>query len=73
MTEYAMSKAAGEILCAEIGKYLRNVRVVSERLPRLATDQTASMIPAEAASAASVMLPIVRKMHSKTSAESTAT
>jgi len=71
MTEYAMSKAAGEILCADIGQYLRNVRIVSERLPRVATDQTASVIPAEGASAASIMLPIVRKMHSAIRTEST--
>jgi NAD(P)-dependent dehydrogenase (short-subunit alcohol dehydrogenase family) len=63
MTEYAMSKAAGEILCAEIARYLPKVRVLSERLPRMATDQTASLIPVESANALSVMLPIVRKMH----------
>jgi NAD(P)-dependent dehydrogenase (short-subunit alcohol dehydrogenase family) len=63
MTEYAMSKAAGEILCTDIAKYLPKVRVLSERLPRIATDQTASLIPVESASALSVMLPIVRKMH----------
>jgi NAD(P)-dependent dehydrogenase (short-subunit alcohol dehydrogenase family) len=63
MTEYAMSKAAGEILCADIARYLPKVRVLSERLPRLATDQTASLIPVESANALSVLLPIVRKMH----------
>ncbi len=62
LTEYAMSKAAGEILCAEIAKYLPKVRVLSERLPRIPTDQTASLIPVDSASALSVMLPIVRKM-----------
>ena len=63
MTEYAMSKAAGEVLCADIARYLRNVRVVTERLPPLPTDQTASVIPVEGASALSIMLPIVRKMN----------
>lgn len=63
MTEYAMAKAAGEILCSEIAAYLPKVRVLSERLPRTATDQTASLIPVESADALSVMLPIVRKMH----------
>lgn len=64
MTEYAMSKAAGEILCAEIARSLGNVRVLVERLPRLPTDQTASLIPVADAgvSPVSVMLPIVRKM-----------
>lgn len=62
MTEYAMSKAAGEVLCADIARYVRNVRVVTERLPRLPTDQTTSVIPVEGVGALSVMLPIVRKM-----------
>jgi hypothetical protein len=66
LTEYAMSKAAGEILCTDIAKYLPKVRVLSERLPRLPTDQTASMIPVDSASALSVMLPLVRKMQAPT-------
>lgn len=65
MTEYAMSKAAGEILCAEMARSLSKVRVLVERLPRLPTDQTASLIQVEDAGASplSVLLPLVRKMH----------
>jgi hypothetical protein len=65
MTEYAMSKAAGEILCGEMARSLSKARIVVERLPRLPTDQTASLIQTEDAgpSPLSVMLPIVRKMH----------
>ncbi len=44
MTEYTMSKAAGEILCEDINNKMRNVRIVVRRLPRLPTDQTASLV-----------------------------
>ena len=65
MTEYAMSKAAGEILCADMARSMDRVRVLMERLPRLPTDQTTSLIQVNDAgvSPLSVMLPIVRKMH----------
>jgi NAD(P)-dependent dehydrogenase (short-subunit alcohol dehydrogenase family) len=63
LAEYAMSKAAGEILCREIARSLPKVRVLTERLPRIPTDQTASLIPVKGASALAVMLPIVRRMH----------
>jgi NAD(P)-dependent dehydrogenase (short-subunit alcohol dehydrogenase family) len=66
MTEYAMSKAAGEILCADIARYFRKVRVLTERLPRLQTDQTASLIQVDSVSSLSIMLPIIRKMHERT-------
>lgn len=67
MTEYAMSKAGGEILCRDIAEYLPKARILIERLPRVATDQTASLMsPAD--SALSVMLPIIRKLHLRASA-----
>jgi len=66
MTDYAMSKAAGELLCADIPSRFKNIRVIVERLPRLPTDQTASVVHADGPDSLSVMLPIVRKMHSKT-------
>jgi hypothetical protein len=68
MTEYAMAKAAGEILCADITRYLRGVRVFAERLPRVTTDQTASLMPVQAADPISVMLPIIRKIQHASSA-----
>jgi len=65
MTEYAMSKAAGEILCADIARSCKNLRVLVERLPRLRTDQTSTLIQVDALNAVSVMLPIVRTMHGR--------
>jgi NAD(P)-dependent dehydrogenase (short-subunit alcohol dehydrogenase family) len=69
MTEYAMSKAAGEMLCADLDRYQPGVRVLVKRLPRAATDQTGSVVPTQLAAAASVMLPVVRQMHRADAAE----
>jgi NAD(P)-dependent dehydrogenase (short-subunit alcohol dehydrogenase family) len=63
LTEYAMAKAAGEILCADMTRYEDGVRILCHRLPRVLTDQTASMIPGQAADPCEVMLPLVRAMH----------
>jgi hypothetical protein len=65
MTEYAMSKAAAEVLCADLATYLPNVRILAERLPRVLTDQTAGLGPGEVEDPLAVMLPIVRAMHAR--------
>jgi hypothetical protein len=60
LTEYAMAKSAGEILCADLERSNKQFRILVERLPRMLTDQTATVIPAKAIHSAEVMLPIVR-------------
>jgi NAD(P)-dependent dehydrogenase (short-subunit alcohol dehydrogenase family) len=62
MTEYAMAKAAGEILCEEIARARDNLDVLTTRLPRLATDQTATLIAGENADAVDILLPIVLRV-----------
>jgi NADP-dependent 3-hydroxy acid dehydrogenase YdfG len=69
MTEYAMAKSAGEILCADLARNFKKLRLLTERLPRLSTDQTASLIPTAGANSLSVMLPIVRRMHQRIPAD----
>lgn len=64
MTEYAMAKAAGESLCADINEALAPTHVTVTRLPRLLTDQTATVTAVETASPVEVMLPIVREVQS---------
>jgi len=59
MAEYAMAKAAGEVLCQD-ERLLKGARVVMSRLPRLATDQTASLAEAETIDTLDYMLPIIR-------------
>ena len=57
--EYAMAKAAGEILAGHISRFMPNIEIVNRRLPRILTDQTATVGVASAANALDVMLPIV--------------
>ena len=59
MTEYAMIKAAGEILCEEMSQTEGFPHVVSRRLPRMLTDQTATLARVSTDDALAVMLPIV--------------
>jgi NAD(P)-dependent dehydrogenase (short-subunit alcohol dehydrogenase family) len=61
MTEYAMAKAAGEVLCADLQRE-RGVRILMRRLPRLLTDQTASIVPTESADGVAELLPILREI-----------
>ena len=63
MTEYAMAKAAGEVLCADLARFRRGLRILVRRLPRVETDQTSTILPASSAGAVEVMLPVVRDMH----------
>ena len=60
MTEYAMAKAAGEILCADINATLPKARITISRLPRLPTDQTASVTPVTTGEPVQALLPLIR-------------
>jgi hypothetical protein len=62
MTEYAMAKAAGEILCGDLARSNVGLRFIVERLPRMLTDQTATVMPIKTIAPLEVMLPIVRRM-----------
>lgn len=64
MTEYAMAKAAGELLCARLNESLAPTRILVNRLPRMATDQTASNLPVETQPALETLLPLVRELQS---------
>ncbi|MCA0240628.1 MAG: hypothetical protein LCI02_07175 [Proteobacteria bacterium] len=64
MTEYAMVKAAAEVLADDLNRSLRNVVVVHTRLPRMATDQTASILQSGVAPTLDAMLAVVRQMSS---------
>lgn len=64
MAEYAMAKAAGEVLCADLNRFCPGMHITSARLPRLLTDQTAGFTPTRSANTAEVILPIVRSVQS---------
>jgi hypothetical protein len=65
MVEYAMAKAAGEALCSEMNLTWRPLHVTVERLPRLLTDQTASVIGSRFQPLAECLVPVVRKVQSR--------
>jgi acyl dehydratase/NAD(P)-dependent dehydrogenase (short-subunit alcohol dehydrogenase family) len=62
MEEYAHSKARGERLCIKLMQHNANLHILSERLPRILTDLTASIQRIETADAKEIMLPIIRKI-----------
>jgi acyl dehydratase/NADP-dependent 3-hydroxy acid dehydrogenase YdfG len=62
MTEYSMSKLAAELMCADLTGHFRDIHVLVKRLPRLLTDQTATISAFETVDAMTVMLPIVREV-----------
>ena len=64
MTEYAMAKAAGEVLCADLAKDRPSLRIEVPRLPRLPTDQTASLQSVETSDAVVALLPYINALHS---------
>jgi acyl dehydratase len=62
MTEYAMAKAAGELLCADMKWLLPGVEVYVKRLPRLRTDQTATLVPVLGEASIDILLPMILEM-----------
>lgn len=64
MVEYSMAKMAGETLCQSMNRAAGRVRVMVDRLPRLLTDQTATVPPVDSAEPLEVMLPVIRRVQS---------
>ena len=61
MTEYAMAKAAAEILCSDLVRGWSGMHIHLARLPRLLTDQTATLAPTvDPPNPVEVLLPVVR-------------
>jgi len=60
LAEYAMAKAAGEVLCSEMQRKWPSLHISVPRLPRILTDQTASVPPTPAQDPVAVMLPLLR-------------
>ena len=68
MAEYAAAKSAGETLCALLSKKHPGMNIYSPRLPKTATDQTASLLPADKQDPAPLMLENLRQFRDKGSA-----
>lgn len=65
MTGYCMAKAAGETAVRGHESFLRGINIIVSRLPRVRTDQTASVMPVKSIDPRKAMLPIVREMHAR--------
>lgn len=61
LAEYAKAKEEGEQLCHSFADK-DHMAIFAPRLPRTVTDQTASMVAAEAVDPLDVMLPLVQQM-----------
>lgn len=64
LVEYAMAKAAGEVLAQALTREHDRLDVYTVRLPRLPTDQTAAMIEQETGSVVEHILPVIQRMES---------
>jgi MaoC like domain/short chain dehydrogenase len=62
--EYVAAKKAGELLCETMESEFPNLRILVDRLPRLKTDQTVSLIPQVSKAALPEIEHIVKKMKS---------
>jgi hypothetical protein len=62
LAEYAVAKACGETLCAQLSARLRPAKVMFDRLPRLATDQTQSLTPLAMADGVAVLRSVLLRL-----------
>ncbi len=62
MGEYSAAKAAGEVVCQFLNKTEKKSEIIFTRLPRLDTDQTASIMHVQNNDPVVSMLEIVRQM-----------
>jgi len=60
LAEYAAAKQEAEAWCAALATERPGLTVVVPRLPRMATDQTATVVPVAAADPVAVLLPLLR-------------
>jgi hypothetical protein len=68
LTEYCLAKLAGEALCASLQSFLPDLDIVVTRLPRIQTDQTATVVPVRSEPPLDIMLPIVRRVRAAAAA-----
>lgn len=63
MGEYVAAKTAGESLCGFLTKSDRTFRIHRPRLPRVATDQTVSLVPVKNGDPVEILLKEIRAFH----------
>ncbi len=65
MVEYAMAKAAGEVLAADLTRFYPGISVEVARLPRLPTDQTNGIAVQQMDSAVAWLRPLVERIETR--------
>ncbi|MDY0968995.1 MULTISPECIES: SDR family NAD(P)-dependent oxidoreductase [unclassified Sphingomonas] len=63
--EYVIAKQAGEALCDELARKSPKARILYQRLPRILTDQTATVLPVRSADPLELLLPILADLHQR--------
>lgn len=66
LAEYAAAKMAGENVCRFLEKNHPGLQIARPRLPKMATDQTASLIPAGTPEPGPILLASLRAYHGAT-------
>ncbi|WP_257285051.1 SDR family NAD(P)-dependent oxidoreductase [Endozoicomonas sp. SESOKO1] len=64
LAEYSVAKAAGETVCRFLSKNKKSLRISTPRLPKMTTDQTASLMKKDQLDPVPVMLNALRAHHS---------
>jgi hypothetical protein len=62
VVEYGMAKRVGEEMCAFYNRYAKQIEIVVERLPRIRTDQTSTILTVSTEDGLQVMLPLVERI-----------
>jgi hypothetical protein len=62
MGEYATAKMAGEVLCSFLEKTNNGIKIIKSRLPKLATDQTSSLLPDQNLDQVPILLEQLRSL-----------
>lgn len=62
MGEYAAAKIAGEVLCSYLEKTMPSLKILKPRMPRMDTDQTASLYSVPSNDPVPIMLDYLREM-----------
>lgn len=61
--KYVIAKQAGDALCNELARQFPKTYILSQRLPRILTDQTATVLPVRGADSLGLLLPILAELH----------
>ena len=64
MREYSIAKSAGEVACISLEKTYPDLRIYKPRLPRISTDQTASILAANSEDAPPLILKHLQQFSS---------